>query len=55
VAKSVTDTTMYDVAIRAQLVYPYFVRLLHPVRLPKIQVNVGQMNSAVSGTALPVV
>ncbi len=44
VVESVTETTMYDVAIRAQLVYPYFVRLLHPVQLPRISINIGHLN-----------
>ena len=49
---SVKDKTMYDVAIRAQLVYPYFVRLLRPVQLPKINVHLGEMNSPVFYPAL---
>jgi hypothetical protein len=41
VNEAVAATTMYDVAIRAQLVYPFFVRLLRAIQLPVIHVEVG--------------
>jgi hypothetical protein len=42
-------TTMYDVAIRARLIHPYFVRLLGAVQLSHIPVEVGrQMTSSSS-------
>ncbi len=49
VSEGATRTAMYDVAIRAQLVHPYFVRLLRAVEVPSIQVEVaGHMTSPVS-------
>jgi len=38
VTEASAATIMYDVAIRAWLVHPYFVRLIKAVQLPKIQV-----------------
>jgi hypothetical protein len=35
------NSAIYDLAICAQLVHPYFVRLLKAVQIPQIQVNVG--------------
>jgi hypothetical protein len=49
VGETATTTAMYDVAIRAQLVHPYFVRLLRAVELPPIRVEVtGHRNSLIS-------
>ncbi len=52
VGEAETATTMYDVAIRARLVHPYFVRLLRAVQLPLIQVEVGRQMTSSSSRSL---
>ena len=45
VGEATNASTLYDVSIRAQLVHPYFVRLLDAVQLPKMRVEVNKMRS----------